>query len=149
MRTLKRKIGGFSIGIIVAMIGISSKLEASVMGKNIPDVSINIGTYNRKQLLDYTLASIYKQEDNGIDFEVIIIDDGGNDDTKLLKNKYPKIRYKYFENYGYLTDGSGQAYNMAAEMSRGRVIIQQNAECYHHSDNVIKYKFQLPRQRLR
>ena len=108
------------------------------MGRKIPDVSINIGTYNRKQLLDYTLASIYKQQDNGIDFEVIIIDDGGSDDTKLLKNKYPKIRYKYFENYGYLTDGSSQAYNMAAEMSRGRVIIQQNAECYHYSDNVIR-----------
>ena len=138
MRALKRKIGVITIGIVIALIGRSPKLEASTMGKNTPAVSINICTYNRKQLLDYSLASIYKQEGNGIDFEVIIIDDGGSDDTKLLKDKYPKIRYKYFENYGYLQDGSSQAYNLAAEMSRGRVIIQQNAEAYHHSPDVIR-----------
>ena len=137
MRALKRKIGGFTIGIIVALIGISPKLEASTMVKKTPKVSINICTYNRMQLLDYSLASIFRQEGSGIDFEVIVIDDGGDKSTEKLLKKYPKIRYEYFENYGYLEDGSSQAYNLAAEMSKGKIIIQQNAECYHHSENVI------------
>ncbi len=137
MNALERKTGGFLIGIIVALIGISPNLEVSTMGKKSPKVSINIGTYNRKDLLDYTLASIYRQEGKGVDFEVIVIDDGGSDDTKMLKRKYPKFTYRYSKNYGYLGDGSSRAYNMAAEMSRGEIIIQQNAECYHHSENVI------------
>jgi len=137
LRALKRKTGGFTVGIIVALIGISPKLEASNVGKKAPKVSINICTYNRMELLDFSLASIFRQEGNGIDFEVIIIDDGGDKSTEKLIKKYPKIRYRYYKNHGYLTDGSSKAYNMAADMSKGEIIIQQNAEAYHHSENVI------------
>jgi len=86
-------------------------------------------------LLDTTLESIYRQKGN---YEVIVIDDGGDKSTEMLLKKYPKMQYHYYANYGYLTDGSSKAYNMAAELSKGEIIIQQNAECYHQSETVVK-----------
>ena len=96
-------------------------------------VSINIATYNRKALLDRTLESIFRQ--NVKDIEVIVIDDGSTDDTESLKDKYPII---YGQTGTNVYDArSTKPYNLAAEMSKGDIIIQQNAECYHWSDNVI------------
>lgn len=48
-----------------------NKLKASVI----------VPTYNRKKLLNYTLESLSKQTMNKEEYEIIICDDGSNDNT--------------------------------------------------------------------
>ena len=55
-----------------------NKLKASVI----------VPTYNRKKLLNYTLESLSKQTMNKEEYEIIICDDGSNDNTFELIRKY-------------------------------------------------------------
>lgn len=57
-----------------------NKLKASVI----------VPTYNRKKLLNYTLESLSKQTMNKEEYEIIICDDGSNDNTFELIRKYEK-----------------------------------------------------------
>ena len=99
-------------------------------------VSINIATFNRKALLDYTLESIFRQKGK---YEVIVMDDGSTDDTESLREKYPKMIYEKVGHKGYSpAEGSAIALNLAAEMSKGDIILQQNAECFHFTPDTIK-----------
>jgi glycosyltransferase involved in cell wall biosynthesis len=50
--------------------------------KNAPKVSVVIPTYNRGDLIGETIRSLQEQEFE--DFEVIIVDDGSTDNTKIL-----------------------------------------------------------------
>ena len=59
-------------------------------------VSVIVPTYNRKNLLEYTLKSFINQTMNKNDYEVIVCDDGSNDNTfELVKNYIDKINIKY------------------------------------------------------
>ena len=58
-----------------------NKLKASVI----------VPTYNRKKLLNYTLESLSKQTMNKEEYEIIICDDGSNDNTFELIRKYEKM----------------------------------------------------------
>ena len=59
--------------------------------------SVIIPTYNRKKLLDLTLRSLTKQTIGPKAFEVIVIDDGSDDNTFELIAKYkPLLNIKYF-----------------------------------------------------
>jgi len=60
-----------------------------------PIVSIIIATYNRAQFIGATLDSILNQ--TYFDYEVIIVDDGGTDNTlEVLKNYLNDPRFKFF-----------------------------------------------------
>ncbi len=55
-------------------------------------VSIIIPTYNRRNLVRYTLNSVDKKHHPGIDLEVILVDDGSTDDTiSFVKEHYPNV----------------------------------------------------------
>jgi glycosyltransferase involved in cell wall biosynthesis len=45
-----------------------------------PAVSVVVPTYNRARLLEASLGSLLAQE--GVDFEVVVVDDGSTDDTR-------------------------------------------------------------------
>lgn len=69
-------------------------------------ISILTSTYNRAKLLDklYTSILINKNEAN-CDIEWLIMDDGSNDNTKMIVENYIKeriidIKYFYQENKG-------------------------------------------------
>ncbi len=65
------------------------------MNKKAPIVSIIIATYNRGKFIDTTLDSIRNQ--TYFDYEVIIVDDGGTDNTReVLKNYLNDQRFKFF-----------------------------------------------------
>lgn len=104
------------------------------MPKKKPKISLNLSAYNRRELLRNTLESIFRQKP-GLSFEVIVIDDGSTDDTESLKDEFPIIYYQT-GNQRYEPQMHTPC-NIAAKMSRGDIIIQQNAECYHWSDDVI------------
>jgi glycosyltransferase involved in cell wall biosynthesis len=71
-----------------------------IMDTNQPFFSVIIPTYNRAKHLVNALTSILQQE--FLDFEVIIVDDGSTDDTKILvseiANRNSQIKYFYKEN---------------------------------------------------
>ncbi|MBS7563844.1 glycosyltransferase family 2 protein [Mucilaginibacter sp. Bleaf8] len=56
--------------------------------------SIIIPTYNRATLLRSTLQSLLKQTYEH--FEILVIDDGGNDDTRSMVNTLGDSRVKYY-----------------------------------------------------
>ncbi len=59
-----------------------------------PYFSIIIPTYNRAYLIDKTIQSIIDQEYKN--FEVIVVDDGGSDNTKEVIEKFNDARIKYY-----------------------------------------------------
>lgn len=67
-------------------------------------LSVIIPTYNRSQLLAYTLDSLLIQNVHKDVFEVIVADDGSSDNTKEVVEKYRErlnIKYVYQEDKGY------------------------------------------------
>jgi len=67
-------------------------------------VSVIVPTYNRSQLLDYTLNSICLQTMDRSNFEVIVSDDGSSDNTLEVVKKYEdklNLKYLFQEDKGY------------------------------------------------
>lgn len=81
-----------------------------------PEVSIIIPTFNRRDTLCRALDSVLLQQ--GVSFEVIVIDDGSIDGTdQLIAEKYPQVSYFYQEN-----QGPAAARNRGIEKARGEWI---------------------------
>ena len=67
-------------------------------------VSVIVPTYTRRELLEYTLDSLLRQNISPDDFEVIVSDDGSTDDTRNALGKYKDclhLKYLYQEDRGY------------------------------------------------
>ncbi|MBO6218706.1 MAG: glycosyltransferase family 2 protein [Treponema sp.] len=88
------------------------------------DVSIIIVNYNTKQLLADCLNSIYEQT-NGIEFEVIVSDNGSTDGSiEMLKNDFPQVAF--IENNANL--GFGAANNRGLKIAKGKYIFYLNSD---------------------
>ncbi len=80
------------------------------------DVSIIIPTCNRKELLREAVLSCAKQE--GVTIEIIIVDDGGSDNTEQMLRELPfSVHYLWQEN-----KGPGAARNAGMRIAQGRYI---------------------------
>jgi glycosyltransferase involved in cell wall biosynthesis len=82
-------------------------------------ISIIIPTYNRVQFLIETIDSILSQTYSN--FELIIVSDGSNDNTKQKVNQIKDPRIKFIElekNYGY----PAKARNDGIKISKGEYI---------------------------
>jgi hypothetical protein len=83
-------------------------LLKNIKGKNLeiqiekPLVSVVIPTYNSDETLEETIQSVLNQ--SYLNLEVLVIDDGSNDNTSKICEKFKsKIRYYYKENGGIST----------------------------------------------
>lgn len=68
--------------------------------------SVIIPTYNRSNILAYTLDSLARQTLDKASFEVIVVDDGSADDTRAVVDQYKDafpLRYFYQEDQGNRT----------------------------------------------
>lgn len=85
------------------------------------EVSVIIPTYNKCSRLEITLETLYGQLDYRDNYEVIIIDDGSNEETfKKLK----KLRNKYgFILYSNTNKGRAYARNVGIEKSKYNTLI--------------------------
>lgn len=88
------------------------------------DVSIIVPTYNRCALLEKTLISLMQQDKKNIMVEILIIDDGSTDNTKLMVDEYKKkidsLHYIYVEHDGYRV---GYVRNQGIKQARGKIIV--------------------------
>ena len=82
----------------------------------IPEISIIIPVFNRPDLLDKCLKSVFSQDYKN--FEVLVIDDGSTIDHKGVIKKY-KLRYFYMKK----NNGPGFARNFGAKKAKGKVLI--------------------------
>ncbi|HJO93972.1 MAG TPA: glycosyltransferase [Victivallales bacterium] len=86
-------------------------------------ITVIIPTYNCSRLLNCTLISLLNQSLDSSIFEVIVIDDGGNDDTENIVNSYKdlmNIRYYWYENKGFR---AGKARNVGATLAETKYIL--------------------------
>ena len=64
------------------------------------DISVNLCTYNRLEMLRKTLASLLNQQTNGeFSYEIIVVDDGSTDGTSAFMREiiaYAQIPVRYF-----------------------------------------------------
>src|ERR1022692_5150453 len=83
--------------------------------------SVLVCTYNRAALLQNTLESLCRQTLNAGEFEVIVVDDGSEDETRDMATAFePRLNllYAYQRN-----SGLASARNHALFLSRGEIVI--------------------------
>lgn len=90
----------------------------------IPFFSVIIPTYNRAEFLKICLESVLSQTFE--DFEVIIVDDGSQDNTENIMAKFNDTRIRYIRQDHY---GVSLARNIGLNHSRGKFI------CFLDSDD--------------
>jgi len=89
---------------------------------NNPLVSIVIATYNRADLLPETLDSVLRQ--NYHHWECIIIDDGSNDQTGDVVQKYLRNepRFRFYRRTNQYKKGPAGCFNYGLDLSTGELI---------------------------
>ncbi len=115
-----------------------------------PEITVVIPTYNRSRILKNTLVSLFNQTLQKERFEVIVIDDGSDDDTEdMIKNLKPPYRLRYFrqKHLGY---GPGRARNLGVVHANGDIILfldsdvisdPKNLEEHLKTHNLYKKRF--------
>lgn len=92
-------------------------------------LSIVIPCFNAARYLSRTLDSIFKQNFNN--FEIILVDDGSTDDTRLIVNRYIEnhscICYLYQENQG-----------VAVARNTGLINAKGNYICFVDADDTLE-----------
>lgn len=87
------------------------------------DVSVIIVNYNTRQMTSECIDSLFEKT-FGIDFEIILVDNGSTDGSKEYFEKDKKIKYIYSnENLGF-----GRANNLGFKYSSGKYIFLLNSD---------------------
>lgn len=88
------------------------------------DLSIIIPTYNRQNLISYTLNSLVYEYHTGISYEVLVIDDGSTDNTlDFIARTYPHIIA--LKNNG---KGAAAARNTGLRVAKGTFIVYLDSD---------------------
>ena len=91
------------------------------MAKKIPKVSIIIATYNRADFIGVTIDSILNQ--TYFNYEVIIVDDGGKDNTReVLKTYLRDSRFKFLKRPKEYPKGCPGSRNFGLTKAQGEYI---------------------------
>jgi glycosyltransferase involved in cell wall biosynthesis len=101
-----------------------------------PKVSIIMATYNRAHFIVETLLSIQKQ--TFLDWECLIIDDGGTDNTKDIIDSILKqdIRFQYYKRPDNYTKGLPGCRNYGLDLAKGEYIIFFDDDDIPHPQNL-------------
>ena len=110
-------------------------------GMSNPRVSVIIPTFNRVRLVVQAIDSVLAQ--SYVDFEIIVVDDGSQDETRSTVNAYsdPRIRYIYQSNLG----PSG-ARNTGLAHARGQYIAFLDADDVFLAESIATRIQELERQ---
>ncbi|WP_320814536.1 glycosyltransferase family 2 protein [Flavobacterium sp.] len=102
-------------------------------------ISVVTAYYNRKKLFLRTLESM-KPHFSIIDFEVIVVDDGSDEEERLedLQTDFPFLRIIRLEKENKWYKNACIPFNMGFAEIKGDKVIIQNPECFHF-DNILEY----------
>jgi glycosyltransferase involved in cell wall biosynthesis len=101
-----------------------------------PKVSIIMATYNRAHFIEETLLSIQNQ--TFLDWECLIIDDGGTDNTREVIDPFLKKdkRFKYIKRSDNYIKGLPGCRNYGLDMAQGEYIIFFDDDDIAHPQNL-------------
>jgi glycosyltransferase involved in cell wall biosynthesis len=85
-------------------------------------ISVIIPTYNRAKILQQCLEALFKQDFPDKDYEVIVVDDGSNDNTSEVVRKL-KIRHDNLHYFHQQNQGQGIARNTGVSHAKGHIIV--------------------------
>ena len=100
------------------------------------NISIIIPTYNEKGVLEKCIKSLSEQTQK--DFEIIIVDDGSTDNSKL-KTQNSKLQFKT-QKLTYLEQehkGPGAARNLGAKEAKGDILVFVDADMTFDKDFLV------------
>lgn len=104
------------------------------MNKNFPVVSVLINNYNYDKFLREAIESVLNQTYK--DFELIIVDDGSTDDSRIIidgyHKKYPHIIIPVYKENG----GQASAFNAGFKASKGEIIAFLDSDDYWFPDKL-------------
>lgn len=96
--------------------------------------SVIVPVYNRPDEMDELLQSLAVQQ-AGVDFEVVVIEDGSTIDSKAVVEKYPQLNILYF--YKENT-GPGDSRNFGMKQATGDYFILFDSDCIIPSDYMVR-----------
>lgn len=105
------------------------QLNAPAVVKADTLVSVIIPCYNHAHYLPQAIESVLKQTYKNI--EVIVVDDGSQDDTALVCRQYPHVRYVRVERVGL-----SAARNIGVQYSKGSYLVFLDADNWLYPDAV-------------
>lgn len=97
-----------------------------------PMVSVVVPTYNRASLIERSLSSILSQSYKSL--EVIVVDDGSQDETANVVNAIQDERVRYLKNRG--SKGAAGARNFGMGHARGRHIALLDSDDQWHREKI-------------
>ena len=103
------------------------------------DLSIVIVTFNYEKYICDCINSCLLQEENDINVEILVIDDGSQDSTSELVNKNFKGKVKY---YRIKNSGIEEASNYGFNLAKGKYIVRVDADdllSKNYIKNISKY----------
>ncbi|GAO45197.1 glycosyltransferase [Flavihumibacter petaseus] len=91
------------------------------LNPNQPLVTVIITCYNQGRYLTTSIESVYSQSLK--ESEIILIDDGSTDNTRIVAEMYPDVRYVYQENQGL-----SAARNTGIDHAKGKYLVFLDAD---------------------
>lgn len=108
--------------------------------------SVIIPTYNRCEELGELLDSLGKQNIDLNDFEVIIVDDGSNDNTEDTINKFKQNTKLNITLFRQNHKGPGEARNLGMQNAKGKYFVFIDSDCIADVNWLNAYKLQVVKQ---
>lgn len=91
-----------------------------------------MSAYNKGDVLETVLSSIFNTNLKNNNFELIVVDDGSSDNTRQVCSKFPII-YAYLDRPYYCNPA--KARNLGYSLATGNIIVSQSSEIIHHTEN--------------
>lgn len=107
-------------------------------------ISVLMTTYNRQKNILNALYSIVHQENVPCDYEIVIVDDGSNDGTQSVverfKQDYPEVKINYIFNLKpeNIFVNPAIAHNIGLVYAKGNIIVQSGADMIMDRDTLVK-----------